>query len=473
MKSYNKMSLNQEYISIKIITRLGGVMIVYREIKNTRQDANPTTHIIGSLMKQLSVALVACLLAILLIIPTVHADGKLNKPTITTPIKSGDNEIKGEDRFSDKNGPNIIVTVIVKNASGDTVETKTSSAGYSPKWSVKLKNSVLKGYTVTAYQEYNPKDWRFKKGELNYDDYKDKKSDETDPVTVEASVADKYEGKLSMPNIEVWLENKAANLLNPDEEKEIIDAFMAANKDVVGENGKTFETEVVKVDVLKIDTLTQKTTIRVTFSDKSKLTFETTNVTYTQITETSRVPEIDTISVVDNVITGKISGEGSFEKTKVQLILKVGDPDLPKFCDDNQCRVDKDSSDPITVDVNPDGTFSYTLTGNDTISLNQIVGVSVKDYRKLPRCRTKTVVLKTPDKVEVRDPRKLTDEDKAAIDKAIRTANTKDGESKLPDGTGDADGTPAFIEFDKDGNARIISPNDVKKIGMKTINQFS
>lgn len=48
-------------------------MIVHREIKNTRQDANPTTPIIGSLMKQLSVAFVACLLALFLVMPSVHA----------------------------------------------------------------------------------------------------------------------------------------------------------------------------------------------------------------------------------------------------------------------------------------------------------------------------------------------------------------------------------------------------------------
>lgn len=263
------------------------------------------------------------------------------------------------------------------------------------------------------------------------------------------------------PNIEVWIENKAANLLNDDEKQEIIDAFMAANKDVVGENGKKFgEMKGVTVDVLKIDTLAPKTTINVTFSDKSKITFDTPNVTYTQITETSRSPEIDTIYVVDNVITGKISGEGSFEKTKVRIVLKVNPNNLKNYCDENKCTVDKDSSDPIDMKVNPDGTFSYTLTGSDTISLNQIVGVTVKDYRKFPSCSTKTVVLKTLDKVEVRDPRKLTDEDKKAIDKAIRDANTVDGVSKLPDGTGFIN-TPTFIEFDKDGNVRIISPNDV------------
>lgn len=470
MKSYNEMYLNQGYISIKIVTRLGGVMIVHREIKNTRQDANPTTPIIGSLMKQLSVALVACLLAIFLVMPSVHAGAipQLNPPGIKEPILSGVTEIKGSGGEGTKKThrnktPGSKVTVIVKDSGGTVKETTTTVVTRGDgQWTASLKYPVKKGYSVTAYQEFNEKD-------KYYDSAKHggKKSGESAPVTVQPSIADNYDGKLTMPNIEVWLENKNANLLNSDEKQEIKDEFMKANKDVVGENGKKFGTEDVNVDVKIIDYLTPRTTtITVTFNnDGSTITFDTQNITYEQIPKEarSRKPEIDTISVVDNVITGKISGEGSFEKTKVRLILKVHPEKAKDYCDNNKCLVDKDSSDPIDIDVNPDGTFSYTLTGTDTISLDQIVGVTVKDYRKFPSCTTKTVVLKTPDKVEVRDPRKLTDKDKKAIDEAIRKANTKDGVSKLPDGTGDADGTPAFIEFDKDGNARIISPNDVEK----------
>ena len=438
-------------------------MIVHKEIKNTRQDANPTTPIIGSLMKQLSVAFVACLLALFLVMPSVHAGTvpKLNPPTITEPIKSGAMVISGRGRMPKSSGvPRALVTVIVRD--GTVIkQTKTSSAsGNGVTWSVTLDYPVKKGYTVTAYQEYNKDDQKY------YDEtkYGGTRSDESAPVTVQPSIADNYDGKLKEPNIdEVYIEHTDSNQLNPDEKQEIIDAFMDANKDVVGENGRKFgEMEIEKVDV-KIVTSTspQKTTITVTLKkDKSILTFDATNIKYIQITEKSRTPEIETIYVVDNVIKGKISGEGPFN-AKAKLVLKVGPGELGMYCDENKCTVDKDSSDPIDLNVDSEGKFSYTLTGSDTISLNQIVGVTVKEYRKFPSCRTKTVVLKTPEKVGVRDPKKLTDEEKAKIDKAIRDANTKNGVSKLPNGTGYWDGVSAVIQIDDSGNAKIFSGNDV------------
>ena len=188
MKSYNEMYLNQEYISIKIVTRLGGVMIVHREIKNTRQDANPTTPIIGSLMKQLSVALVACLLAIFLVIPSVHAGAipQLNPPGIKEPILSGATEIKGSGGEGTKKThrnkmPGSKVTVIVKDSGGTVKETTTTVVTRGDgQWTASLKYPVKKGYTVTAYQEFNEKD-------KYYDSAKHggKKSGESAPVTVQ------------------------------------------------------------------------------------------------------------------------------------------------------------------------------------------------------------------------------------------------------------------------------------------------
>lgn len=436
-------------------------MIVYREIKNTRQCANPTTPIIGSLMKQLSVAFVACLLVLFLVMPSVHASAitQLDPPSINTPIKSGDTKIKGTKGIGFKYNnrykePGSKVTVVVKDKNGQPVETKTTVVTRGDgQWTATLENPVKKDYIVTAYQEFNEKDKYY-----DSDKHGDKKSGMSAPVTVQPSTADNYDGNLTMPDIEVWIEQTSSGILNPDEEKEILDAFMVKNKNVEGADGKTFESDV---DTLELDS---NKDIKVTFKDGSYLTVSTNGkITFKQITETSRAPEIDTIYVVDNVIKGKIEGEkGSFDKTKVRLVLKVNPDKLENYCDENKCTVDKDSSDPIDMKVNPDGTFSYTLTSSDTISLDQIVGVTVKDYRKFPSCRTKTVVLKTPDKVEVRDPKKLTDEEKAKIDAAIRAANTKNGKSKLPDGTGtNVGGIPAFIEFDKDGNVTIISPNDV------------
>lgn len=463
MKSYNKMYLNQEYICIKIIKCLGGIMIVHRGRKDRRLDVNTTNPIIGSLMKQLSVALVACLLALLLVMPSVNAEDipQLNPPEINE-IKSGDKKITGTGRFVDRSNklPAGIIFVVIEDGNGNTKTIISNSSKTSPRWTVDLgEYEIKKGYTVTAYQEYN------KKYTPKYSEevYNRTRSNKSAPVTVQPSTSDNYDGKLTMPEIEVWIEEYTASILNADEEKEIVDAFKAANKDIEGVTGNKFGTENVTVKVTSLSAKDNSTTITVEFPDNSITTVKTENIKYKKITEPSRTPEIDTIYVADNVIKGKISGGGSFDKTKVQLILKVSDSSVPNFCDEKGCKVDKNSSHPIELNVNPDGTFSYILTGNDNIILGQRVGISVKDYRKLRTCRTTTVVMKTPDKVGVIDPKKLTAKDKADIDEAIRKANTTEaGISKLPDGTGYINGYPAIIEFAKDGNVRIISPNDVE-----------
>lgn len=106
-------------------------MIVHRDIKDTRRNA--TTPIIGSLMKQFSVAIVACLLALFLVMPSVHASAitQLDPPSINTPIKSGDTEIKGSKGIGSKYNnrykePGSKVTVVVKDENGQQVETKTT-----------------------------------------------------------------------------------------------------------------------------------------------------------------------------------------------------------------------------------------------------------------------------------------------------------------------------------------------------------
>ncbi|MBS4872644.1 MAG: S-layer homology domain-containing protein [Peptoniphilus sp. oral taxon 375] len=99
---------------------------------------------------------------------------------------------------------------------------------------------------------------------------------------------------------------------------------------------------------------------------------------------------------------------------------------------------------------------------DDDLELGREFGIIVKEPHKFRSCAKSEPVVTTPAKVAVRDPHKLTDADKEAIDKAIRDANKVGDVSKLPNGTGENVDTPAFIEFDKDGNVRIISPNDVE-----------
>lgn len=90
----------------------------------------------------------------------------------------------------------------------------------------------------------------------------------------------------------------------------------------------------------------------------------------------------------------------------------------------------------------------------------QKFGVVVKEYGKKSSCQSKSPEIKIPDLTGVRDPKKLTPEEKKTIDEAIRKANTrKDGASKLPDGFGGT--VPAIIDISDDGNVKIINPSDV------------
>lgn len=72
-------------------------------------------------------------------------------------------------------------------------------------------------------------------------------------------------------------------------------------------------------------------------------------------------------------------------------------------------------------------------------------------------------VPKVPKKTGVRNPKKLTDEEKNLIIQKIREINKDDGISLLPEGSGEFSGTPALIDIDKNGNARIINPSNAYK----------
>ena len=121
----------------------------------------------------------------------------------------------------------------------------------------------------------------------------------------------------------------------------------------------------------------------------------------------------------------------------------------------------KSTSREMSQAVSVDGTTVTFPITDDDLELKKEFGIVVKEPHKFRSCAKSEPVITTPKKVAVRDPHKLTDADKQAIDKAIRDANTVNGKSKLPDGTGFID-DPAFIEFDKDGKVTIISPNDVE-----------
>ena len=258
-----------------------------------------------------------------------------------------------------------------------------------------------------------------------------------------------------MPTGDIWIEQYVANIVNDDEKAEAIDLLKKANPDIA-KDIKSVEFKITGIDPNKVASYT------VTYTDDSKTgEIQAPGLTVNKVTETSRSPEIDSITIVDNVVKGKLAGPGPFKDIKVQLIINVKKEKSGDFCTDKGCIVDKDSSKSVDVNLQDDGTFSYTLQAGESLELDQIVGVTVKEPHKFVSCSTTTVKPVTPEKTEVKDPGKLTAKDKEAIDAAIRKAYTVDGISKLPNGTGDWKGVPAVIQFDDSGNVKIFRGNDV------------
>lgn len=386
----------------------------------------------------------ACLLALAMLLTNVgvmdvRAEG-VKAPKVN-PVFSGDQAVSGSLTIGSNKRKiqkkDCIIHVTVTSKAGGSEE-KTVTISYttrSQNWSVTLDSALAEGDTVTVTQTYGG---------------------ETSPrvtKTAEKSLKDTYEDTLKMPKGELWIEQVVAKILNDDEKAEIAKMVKDANPSIAK------DMSAIELTIGE----SNQASIEITYSDGSKTDkIQTPNLEIKQVTEYSRKVDIDSVFITNESITGKLPGEGPFDNIKVQLILKVGESDKKNFCEKGSCTVDKNSSDPIEVPVNANGSFLYRLQGSDSLDLNQVVGISVKEPHKFKSCGTTTVKLVTPDKTEVKDPRKLTDKNKEAIDQAIRDANTVDGISKMPDGTGDWDGIPAYIEFDKDGNARIINPSNVE-----------
>ena len=359
-------------------------------------------------------------------------------PTIN-PVLYGDTTISGANIAKARvNKKQVIATVhvILKGENGTVKATLSDTPKSGTKWSVKLPDGVkvAKGDTVTVYQQIG--------------------EDKSPVVTANAQPSKASTVTLKMPTGKIWIEQTSSNIVNEDEQAEAIKMLKDANTAVAGD---------MKSVKFTIDG-TNHAYYEVTYTDGSTSgKVEATNLQIKQVTETSRGAKLNEITIVDNVIKGKLEGEGPFDGIKVQLIINVKKEKSGDFCTDKGCKIDKNSSKPVVVTLEADGTFSYTLQeqNKESLTLDQIVGVTVKEPHKFVSCSTTTVKPVIPEKTEVRDPRKLTAEDKKAIDAAIRTAYTVNGESKLPNGTGDWDEVPAVIQIDDSGDVKIFSGNDV------------
>ncbi|KXB68353.1 repeat protein, partial [Aedoeadaptatus coxii] len=368
----------------------------------------------------------------------VYAADGIEAPTITKAF-IGTNTISGGNLHRGKiNGKNArgTVHVTLKDSSGNEKATVFVTPKSGTTWTVNLPEGVTiaEGDTVTAYQEFN--------------------GSNSEPVTVNAmdSLAIQNKDKLKMPQGEIWIEQTSSNQVNDDEQAEAVEMFNNANTAIAGD---------IKSVKFSIDTAAHAY-YEVTYTDGSTSgKVEATNLQIKQVTEHSRGATLGSITIVDNVIKGKLAGEGPFDGIKVQILLKLSDAVKDSYCDGGKCLVDKDTSDPVDATVNGEtGEFTYTIPNPD-LKLDQKVGVTVKEPHKFKSCSQTTVKPVKVDKIEVKDPRKLTADDKKAIDAAIRKGYTVNGESKLPNGTGDWDGVPAVIQIDDSGNVKIFSGNDV------------
>ena len=363
----------------------------------------------------------------------------IEAPTITKAF-IGTNTISGGSLHRGKiNGKNArgTVHVTLKDSSGNEKATVSVTPKSGTTWTVDLPEGVTiaEGDTVTAYQEF------------------DGQNSTVATANAMDSLAKQNKDKLKMPTGEIWIEQTSSNIVNDEEQAEAVQKLKDANTAIAGD---------IKSVKFSIDTA-EHAYYEVTYTDGSTSDkIEAPDLKIKQVTEYSRKADLEKITIVDNVIKGKLEGEGPFKDIKVQIILKISEGNKDNFCTDKGCKFDKTSSNPVdaVVDANT-GEFSYTISGTEKIERNQVVGVTVKEKNKFVSCATKDVTIPLPEKTEVKDPRKLTADDKKAIDAAIRKAYTVNGVSKLPNGIGDWDGVPAVIQIDDSGNAKIFNGNDV------------
>ena len=403
-------------------------------------------------IKKISIVFLSCVLALTLATPMLHAEDleigpeivgqPVRRSTLPAPIIGkvfyDATTISGANVQRKRVGGKTVrstVHVTLKDKNGKEKATASVTPKSGTTWTVKLTEgvTVAAGDTVTAYQTLD--------------------GATSDVVTANAqpSKASENKDKLKMPSGEIWIEHTNSNQVSDDEQAEAIEMLNNANSSIKG------DFESVKFSIDWID----HAYYEVTYTDKSTSgKIEATDLKIKTVTEKSAAPTIEKVQVTDRQIIVTLDKEVA-ASTKFYFVKNFTDNEDKSFCEGGKCIVDKSTVREMSQAVSVDGTKVTFTINDDDLELGKEFGIVVKEPHKFRSCAKSEPVITAPAKVAVRDPRKLTDDDKKAIDKAIRDANTVNGVSKLPDGTGFVN-DPAFIEFDKDGNVTIISPNDVE-----------
>ena len=275
----------------------------------------------------------------------------------------------------------------------------------------------------------------------------------TDEYTTKESNADKYKNNLKMPSTEIWIENTSSNLVNEDEKAEALDLLKKANSEEIANNISSIDFKIEGDGEAKTASYT------ITYKDKSKSDkISAPNLNIVQVKEYSQKPEIQQTYIADGTITIKLK-EKVKKGSKIGIMAQIADQEKKNFCDEGSCKNTKFNTDWTTVDADTD---EITIPiKDDFLELGREFGVVVKEYRKFASCKLQKPEIKIPN-VGVRDPKNLTETEKDKIREEIRKANTTtSGKSKLPDWNTNGDLIPAIIEFDKDGNVKIIDPSKV------------
>ena len=425
--------------------------------RETHDKAIGKEHRSTGWIKKISIVFLSCVLALTLATPMLHAEDleigpeiigqpvRAVKPPIVNIVSIGDKTVSGKltigagQRKSRK--LDVTIRVIVNRKAGGTEE-KTVTIPYtksSQDWTVTLGlgSELAEGDKVTVTQEAG--------GEISKGVVREAKK----------SLSDQHKDELKMPSGEIWLENPDANLVNKDERAEAIEMLKKANPDIV--NDFDLDPEKTKFS----NDGPAHAYYEVTYTDGSTSgKIEATDLKIKKVTETSVAPTIEKVQVTDGQIIVTLDKEVA-AGTKFYFIKNIDKQDYNNFCKGGNCKVDKSNSQEMSQAVSVDGKKVTFPINDDDLELEKEFGIVVKEPHKFRSCAKSEPVPTTSAKVAVRDPRKLTDDDKKAIDKAIRDANTVNGVSKLPNSREGAV-YPAIIDFDKDGNARIIDPNYVE-----------
>ena len=375
-------------------------------------------------------------------------NAKLAPPTDIVAI-SGTKEVKGQAEATNDRNRQLRAYVYAKDPKSEPnqIPLGESTAGKgNGKFTVKLQEPLASGQVLYIVLKQENK-----KGSKWIPD-----GVESDPISVSVSLslADQYDADLVVPQGKFLHEDQSTR--SDEETSEIFEAFKGINPAIAG--------YMKAINLYNVSQ--EELSAEIVYNDNSKGARKLIKIEL--ITELSAEPIVDKLLVTGNTVAGTLQtkdGQQVKPGTKVKVVTTIDSNDRKNFEPGARCNVDKSQATYADVDAE-NGTFSVDV-GYDTLKLNWPgssegeIGIIVKEPKKLPTCKVIVPEGPLPEKTPVRDPKKLTKDDKKRIDPKIRQAyTTVTGISKMPDGTGDWENTPALIDFNADGDARIANPSN-------------